>query len=267
VIKLRPRLVVLIASTILTSVGVFVAACTDQTTTPLPGQGGNGNARKDGGSSSGNSSSGGDDDDDTDDPTDKDGGKEGGSAECKDAPFLHDNSRGGFFCAFLDARDAGLDAGGTKNCSDDEVCCNPAKVGNTFPKTFCAAVPRDDKGEANSSACEAQAEAAGSTWTTGKGNTWECGDKNACGDGNVCCLYTLSGLAEDKKVNVGKHQKLPATCNALQAFNAGGTKCATSCATDGTEIQTCSKSDECSGGKTCLPFAVPPGTLELGYCK
>src|SRR5690606_30079698 len=127
------------------------AACsTDNGTTPLPGQTADSGKRE---TSTG--SSGGDDQDG--DTPQQDAGPD---ADCRNAPRLRSNDRG-FFCAFL-PRDAGSaeDAGGASNCSHDETCCNPAKVGNEFPKSFCASTPRDEKGGTNGAdECAAQAAA------------------------------------------------------------------------------------------------------------
>lgn len=252
------RLAIVVGGTLIASVGLFLAACsTDNGTTPLPGQTDSGRPRTDTGTGS---SSG--------EPETDAGSDAALSPDCSTAPQLRSNDKG-FYCAFL-PYDAGSaeDAGGASNCAHDETCCNPAKVGNDFPKTFCASTPRDNKGGTKGQeACAAQAAAKSSTWTADAGSTWECGDKNNCNAGQVCCLFTQPGLAADQKVNIGTNQdkSIPKSCNALQAFKYGGTRCAAGCGAD--EIPLCSKTDSCPDGKTCTPFEVYPGGRDLGYCK
>ncbi len=255
------RLAIIIAGTLLASVGLVLAACTtDNGTVPLPGQTG------DGGSKKNTSSSGGDDEEEEEEEQDGDTTKKdaGADADCREAPRLRNNENG-FFCAFL-PRDAG--GAGGNNCSHDETCCNPAQVDGQFPPTFCASTPRNEKGGTNgAAACAAQAEAKGSTWTPGKGTTWECGDSNNCDDGQVCCIFTDPSITDDK-VNIGPNQNksIPAACDAKQAFKYGGTRCAAACAAD--EIQLCSLSDDnCTGARKCYPFEVYPGGRNLGYCR
>jgi hypothetical protein len=250
------RLAIILGGTLFASVGLVLAACsTDNGTSPLPGQTGDASRRD---TSTG--SRGGEDEQDGEAPEQE----AGADADCRDAPRLRDNDQG-FFCAFLP-----FDAGGAgrSNCSHDETCCNPAKVDGGFPKTFCASTPRAEKGGTNgATACAAQAAAKGSIWTNGQGTTWECGDKNNCDTGQVCCMFTDPAVQDDK-VNIGKNlnKQIPAACDAKQAFKYGGTRCARNCAAD--EIQLCSNTDQnCQGGKTCYPFEVYPGGRNLGYCR
>jgi len=258
------RLAILVGGTLVASVGLFLAACsTDNgTTTPLPGQGGDSGRRDSSGGTSGTSGTSGED---PDADVDDDGGSSSG-ADCGNAPRLRNNGQG-FFCAFL-PRDAGSasDAGGTSNCAHDETCCNPARVGTEFPKSYCANTPT--KTGTGETACAAQAAAKNSTWTANMGSTWQCGDKNNCGASQVCCLFSQAGLPAGEKVNIGKNldTQIPPACNAQQAFKYGGTKCAAACGAE--EIQLCGTQDQnCTGGKTCSPFEVDPGGRNLAYCK
>lgn len=251
------RLAFAIGGTVITSVGLFLAACsTDNGMAPLPGQVDSGRARADAGGSSSET--------DGQAPDDAAAGP-----DCSAAPRVRTNDHG-FYCAFL-PRDAGsaADAGGASNCAHDETCCNPGKVGNDFPKTFCASTPRAQKGGANgATACAAEAAARSSTWTPDAGTTWECADKNSCDTGQVCCLFTQPGLSAGEQVNIGKNldKTIPQACNAQQAFKYGGTRCAASCAAD--EIQLCSGTDQnCQSPRTCSAFEVAPGGRELSYCK
>ncbi|MBX3258737.1 MAG: hypothetical protein KIS78_02825 [Labilithrix sp.] len=241
----------------------FLAACsTDNGTTPLPGQTG---------TDSGRDSSKGDDEE----PDDEDGGdtpKDGGTPDCAAGPKLRSNDKG-FFCAFFtrdaSAADASANAGGNRNCGHDETCCNPGRgADGEFPASFCAATPRNTKGGNNGQTeCAAQATANGTTWVATNSTTWECNDKNSCGAGETCCLYTWADAGPNDKVNLGPLQgnnDVPKECNALQSFKQGGTRCATACATD--EIQLCSLTDDnCSGNQKCTPFS---GLFrDLGACR
>lgn len=248
------RLAILLGGTLLATVGVLAACSTDNGTTPLPGQTGNDSGRDSSKTDGGDNN----EEDDADTP------KDGGGADCSEAPRLRSNDRGGFFCSFF-TRDAGAgDAGGRSNCADDETCCNPGKGGDgEFPPSFCAET--ETKGGNAPAACAAQAAANGSTWTAGS-SAWECGDKNNCDDGQVCCLITWADAGPMDKVNIGKSldKDIPAACNALQAFKQGGTRCAASCAAD--QIQLCSNSDDnCTGNQKCTPFTAQ--FRDLAYCK
>jgi hypothetical protein len=254
------RLAILFGGTVLASLGVLLAACsTDNGNTPPPGSG----------TDSGRDSAKADGSDETPDGEDGSPGlKDAGAADCSTAPKLRSNDTGGFYCSFY-ARDAAAgDAGGRSNCADDETCCNPGKKADgTFPSSFCAKTPVDEKGGDNGqAACAAQAAANGSTWVAEKSSTWECGDKNNCDDGQVCCLFTWADAGTDK-VNIGNSldKDIPKSCNALQAFKQGGTRCATSCAA-GVEIQLCSKSDDtCTGNQKCTPFSAL--SRDLAACR
>jgi hypothetical protein len=273
--KSTRRLAFVVGGTLITSIGLFIGACsTDNgTTTPLPGSSsGTSGGKKDGSSGSTGSTgtsgtsgtSGGEDD----------GGSSSG-ADCGNAPILRGNGNGGFFCAFF-RRDAGgpvVDAGGTANCANNETCCNPASAaGGAFPPSFCARTESNQKGVENNPACAAQATAMGSQWPAGGAmnypKIWECGDKNACAGGQVCCMYSEPNLPATDKVNIGPNTdpQVPPACNAKQAYKYGGSKCAAAC--DADEIQLCSSTDmNCTGGKTCLPFEVRPGGKDLASCR
>ena len=188
------------------------------------------------------------------------------AADCSQAPKLRDNTNG-FFCAFV-ARDAGqdaaadADAGNPQYCHNNEVCCNSGKddQGN-FGDSFCQFDP--NKGNNPNTGGNACANHAG--WIPDGGSTWECADKNNCPSNQVCCLFTQPGATSN--VNIGKttDKSIPASCDALQAFKQGGTRCAASC-TAGSEIKLCSKTDDnCGAGTTCTPFR---GLFrDLAYCK
>jgi hypothetical protein len=94
------------------------------------------------------------------------------------------------------------------------------------------------------------------------------GEGDDKGEDKVCCMYTSTAAAEGKTVNIGKHLGLPAACNAEQAFNEGGSRCATACSSSPKqEIQLCAKdTNECGPGKTCSPFRALY-SRDLGYCK
>ena len=253
------RLAMLLGGSLLATVGFLAACSTDNGTTPLPGTGGDSgrDTKKDGSDTKG--------DDDDDDTTPGDGGT---GADCGNAPKLRSNDKGSY-CAFFvrDAAAGDAGAGGNRNCSHDETCCNPGKGSDgNFPSSFCASTPRDTKGGNNGqTACGAQATANGSTWNAA-GSTWECADKNSCGAGETCCMFTWADGGPNDKVNIGKSldKDIPAACGALQAFKQGGTRCATSCASD--EIQLCSLSDDsCTGNQKCTPFS---GQFrDLGACR
>lgn len=252
------RLAMLLGGSILATVGFLAACSTDNGTSPLPGTGTDSgrDTKKDGGDTA---------DDDDDDTTPGDGGTD---PDCANAPKLRKSNDQGFYCAFFtrDAAAGDAGAGGNRNCSNDETCCNPGKgADGKFPPSFCASTPRDTKGGNNGqTACNAQAAANGSNWA-GSGSTWECGDKTNCDTGEVCCMFTWDGGANDK-VNLGPLQDndVNKQCKALQAYKQGGTRCATSCASD--EIQLCSLSDDsCTGNQKCTPFS---GQFrDLGACR
>lgn len=242
------RLVILFSSTLLCAGSLLAAACSSDTTSaggdmPTVEAG-----KKDTGSSSG--SSGGSDSGDLD---------SGLAADCSEAPQLRSNTNG-FYCSFV-PKDAGVDAdgGSPSYCHDNETCCNPGKDGNgNFGTSACVYDPN----KTGNTACDD----ADPTWASRTNNSvWECADKNNCASGEVCCLTTAPDAGGN--VNIGKStdKSIPAACNALQAYKAGGTKCATSCAA-GSEIQLCSTSDDhCGAGTTCTPFA---GLFrDLAYCK
>jgi hypothetical protein len=257
------RLAILIGGTLIATVGVLAACSTDNGTTPLPGQGG-GDSGRDSQKGDGNV-----------EPEDT---KEGGSkdatasADCGEAPQLRSNDKGGFFCAFFgrDAAAGDAGAGGNRNCRNDEICCNPGRPsgGGDFPPSFCAELPQDDKaGESSQTACADQAADHDSTWNVGGSTTWQCGDKNNCGDNEVCCMFTWLDAGAMDKVNIGNStdKDVPKACGALQAFKTGGTRCAANCNAD--EIKLCSKTDDnCEGAQKCTPFEALGGR-DLGYCK
>jgi hypothetical protein len=245
------RLAIALGGALLTTVGFLAACSTDNGTTPIPTTTGGGDSGNKKGDSGGSST----DDDDSGSKVGTDGGA---SADCATAPKLRNNDQG-FRCAFLTPPD-----GGSRNCGNDEVCCNPgAKTagGKDFPNSYCAPKSGGADGPA---ACAAGATAAGSEWVATKSSTWQCADKSACG-GKKCCMFTWASTDPNDKVNIGKtlDKDIPAACNALMAFKAGGTRCADEC--DATEIPLCSLSDDnCSGNQTCTPFSA---YRDLGYCK
>lgn len=258
------RLVMLLGGTLLATVGFLAACSSDNGGTPLPGSSGSDSGRD---TKKDPSDTTNDDDNDDDDDTSNDGGT---APDCSQVPKLRSNDGPGFFCAFFtrDASAGDAGAGGDRNCTHDETCCNPGKGSDgKFPASFCAATPRDTKGGDNGqTACAAQAAANGSAWAEKGGSTWECNDKNNCDDNQVCCMFTWANAGPNDKVNLGPLQddEVPKACNALQAFKQGGTRCATSCASD--EIQLCSLSDDsCTGNQKCTPFS---GQFrDLGACR
>lgn len=253
------RLTVVFAGALLTTAGLLAACSTDNGATPLPQAG----------TDSGRNPSRTDDGADDDDVVEPDAGvTDEIDADCSSAPRLRKNDKG-FFCSFF-RRDGGTDSGaGPTACGNDETCCNPgANPGGGFPPSFCASTPRTDKGDDNAAAaCAAQAEDHGSTWNEDKSSTWECGDSNNCGAGQVCCLYTWKSDNPSDKVNIGKSldDKIPAACGALQAFKQGGTRCEpTACKPD--QVQLCSLTDDnCSGNQKCTPFSAL--FRDLGTCR
>jgi hypothetical protein len=201
----------------------------------------------------------------------KDSGRSSGAEEeeglpdggCAKAPQLRSNTET-FYCGFL-PNESGAATGGV--CQADETCCNPGKIGDAFGTSFCATTPRDAKGAAFAPACAAQSvEKTGKEWAADKSSTWECADKNSCGEGQVCCAFTWANPKEGEKVNVGPSQdkNIPKACKALQSFTQGGTRCAATCGAE--EIQLCSKTDDNCGSKKCTAFSAS-GKRDLAYCK
>ncbi|MBX3211717.1 MAG: hypothetical protein KF850_06770 [Labilithrix sp.] len=258
------RLAILLGGSLFAALGVLAACSTDNGTTPLPGAGTD--AGRD--STKGDDEEPGEDEDGGDTPTD------GGTPDCSAGPKLRSIDKG-FFCAFFTrdasapgAADASANAGGNRNCGHEETCCNPGRgAGGEFAPSFCASTPRNTKGGNNGpTECAAQAAANGSAWADTGNTTWECNDKNSCGAGESCCLFTWANGAPNDKVNLGPLQDddVPKACGALQSFKQGGTRCSAACASD--EIQLCSLTDDnCSGNQKCTPFS---GLFrDLGACR
>jgi hypothetical protein len=206
-------------------------------------------------------------------PGSGDGGDSGTNPDCSTAPQLRSNTSD-FFCAFV-AKDAGTDGGdggqSASYCQNNEICCNPStKTGSNFDPSYCAFDPTKGTNDTQMkayNACAAFAPAHGFTWgATDGGSAWECGDKNNCPSGQVCCLTGFPGATGSNAVNIGKStdKSIPTACNAQQAFKETGTVCKSAC-TAGTEIQLCSKTDNCGGGQTCTAF---DGFFrDLGICR
>jgi hypothetical protein len=207
---------------------------------------------------------------DTGTPVDPDGGTvvDGNAPDCSNEAELRTNTpTSGIFCAFY-RRDGGApgDSGlGQSYCENDDTCCNPAKVGATFPASYCA----DGKG---ADKCAAAAAANNSTWTPDAGTAWECSDKNSCGGGQVCCfIQDQARLAADPgdKLNPGgygnNNPQHPPACNGKAMYNVGGTRCTTGSVCPAGEYIVCSKSDDtCGAGTKCT--AVEAQFRDLGYC-
>ncbi|MBX3227715.1 MAG: hypothetical protein KIT84_15270 [Labilithrix sp.] len=255
------RLALFFVASMFVGVGVLVACDTDNSTVPLPGGGSSTS------SSSGKPKPADDDDDnvdvDDDDDDDNGGPKDAGGADCATAPRLR-NTSAGFYCGFF--RDGGPDSGGASNCSNVETCCNPGREGSAFPPSFCAPGSKTDKGQDN---CSAAAPGYGSTWVENGSTTWECNAASNCGSGRTCCAFSAAGAEATDYVNVGRYTGTgapPAACGAQFIYKIAGTKCATSCKTDKSEIELCSSTSKCPDGRECLP-ARTTGSRDMGYCK
>ncbi|AKV03745.1 hypothetical protein AKJ09_10408 [Labilithrix luteola] len=248
-----------VCGTALMAGGLFAAACgTDNgtTTTTVPKADG-ATPNKGDGSVKGD---GGDVTPDDDASTGDDGG-----ADCSNVPKLRDTTKG-FRCSFLQAD-------GGAYCANDTTCCNPANApdGGHYA-TYCASGTKSST--AVGKVCQDYATKNSLDWPEDPakpGSEWQCADKNQCGAGQVCCMYTGSQFtAATDKVNIGTDKKnYPAACNALSAYKAGGTHCVTGnqCpAGDKPEIKLCSLSDDnCATGTTCTPFA--GFYRDMGYCR
>ncbi len=216
---------------------VFAAACSSETETtdlPTPDSG-----RSDTGTANGEAGT---------NPR-QDGG--GGDADCSRAPTLHDNSDG-FYCPYTG--DSGDNRG---PCTEGQTCCNPNKVGDSYPRSFCT---NGTNGEVD---CAAEAEDFGASWDAG-GSAWECADDSQCA-GDKCCAIKREGATSEINFNKPpKDANIPAACNALTGYQIGGTRCRTTCDTG--EVQMCSiNSDVCMDGKICTPFYVLG--RDLAYCR
>lgn len=189
--------------------------------------------------------------------------------ECKNAPTLQDPALG-FACDFIR---------GGGSCQADETCCNPGvpKVEPGAPKeyaiSFCAKTPPVEKGKSYpSDACKAQAPADKWGWVEQGASSWECSDSSHCGEGQECCLGSVS-TEEGKTVNIGpytvaadKPYPIPPSCKALQAYKNTGTHCAAKC--EKPEIRLCSSDAQCPEGKSCFPFhAFQSFQKTFGYCN
>lgn len=202
---------------------------------------------------------------------------DGGGADCGLAPKVRSNANS-FYCSFV--RDGGPDSGNPSYCDNNETCCNGGCAQRDangkctkFGESYCIAA--NNKGTAlqgaapyNFGASGQTACSASSDWVSDGGSTWECADKNQCGQGQVCCLFTGVGYNQTTdKVNIGNNldTDIPKACGALQAFKQGGTRCAASC-TANTEIRLCSNSDQnCGANQKCTPFEAL--NRDLAYCK
>jgi hypothetical protein len=251
------RLAILVGGSLISCGALILAACSnDSGTTPIPTANGGTDGGRDAKTTDAKGGS----------TTDGTPETDSGSADCANAPKLRSNDDG-FFCPFL-PRDAG-DASAT-NCTHDQTCCNPGRnADGKNPPSFCATTPRADKGVADQTQCAAQAVDFGSEWIAKEGKTWECGDKNNCSTGQVCCMFNQIDppLSGTDKVNVGPNlnKTLPVACAAKQAFKYGGTYCAATCGDE--DIQMCSATDNDCAPKKCVPFEVFPGGRNLAYCN
>lgn len=263
----RTQIAIVFAASVLAGVITLVACGDDNATTPLPG----GGSSTSGNGTSGKSSSGsqGDDDDttgdddtqgDDDDDTVGDAGVD--AAACSKAPRLRKTELG-FFCSFYDGGTGDSGTGGRSNCGNEDVCCNPGKDGDVFPNSYCA-----DKGTNGQGvkACENGAATAESKWIALNGTAWECASATACG-GKKCCAYSAPGADGGNLANVGNSSDtaIPKACGAKQLYKSVGSKCADACKTDKTEVELCSATDGCGGGKTCVPVRAQ-GNKDLGAC-
>ena len=176
-----------------------------------------------------------------------DGG--GADADCSKNPVLRDFTTG-YRCPFIDA--GGADAGA--NCTNAETCCEPSKVGMTFPPSYCAT---GAKGDGNVT-CKAAAPTFNSSFDAG--NAWECADKNACATGQVCCMIADPGqVAMGKTLGIGNtltaDKNHPPACGVQRAFNEGGSRCRTGATCPTGEKKLCSLSDDnCVAPTKCTPF-------------
>ena len=61
----------------------------------------------------------------------------------------------------------------------------------------------------------------------------------------------------------------PAACGALDALNAGGSRCKTACDPGVNDYQLCSMTDNagCKTGTTCTPFFDFTHFVDRGFCK
>lgn len=255
-----------IASIVLGATGAWFAACsgsggstiapTDQDATSVPPDGANDTSTSDADSNA-DARADADADGDADaadaaDAFDANDGAEAAPPDCSQNPKLRDYSAG-FFCAF---------SGGS--CTNAETCCNPAKVGAVFPASFCGTGKDDD------TTCAAEAAAHGSSYAAGA--SWECGDKNACGAGEICCLVPDPvQVANGKTLNIALFPATdpnhPPACAALRSYNEGGARCRAGATCDAGEIKLCSLSDDnCGAGTTCTPFLDARG-VNRGFCK
>ena len=246
------RLALFVAATTLASAGVMMVACgTDNGTTPTPTL--EASTPKDSGGNTADTS------------TDPDGGgpvDAAAEAACTKNPVLRDTTKG-FRCAFLTT---GGDAGPI--CLNTETCCNPndKAADGGFEFAFCAPAKGGD------TQCMGAAAAKGSAYTTGA--AWECADKEACTTGVCCMIQDPVRLAADPvnnklKVVVNTKDKLhPATCGALDALNAGGSRCKAACDGAMNDLQLCSMTNPtCPAATTCTPFYDYTHFVDRGFCK
>jgi hypothetical protein len=192
------------------------------------------------------------------DPVDSSVPDSGPDADCSNNPQLRDNSAG-FRCAFKSQDAGGADA--SPLCENNQECCNTESKA-TGPG-YCA-----NGKNGSATLCQAQAP-GGSTWTD-KGKVWECADKSACGQNEVCCMISDPAQAPDV-VNIGKtlpsDTRHPQACNVARVFKEGGSRCKTSCDSK-TEIKLCSLTDNnCGAGTVCTPFVDFTNFVDRGYCK
>jgi hypothetical protein len=254
------KLALFVGAATLASGGLVMVACSTDNggTTPTPAFDGGGGGTKEGGGGGGTEAGM------NEAGPQPDGG--GADADCSKNPVLRDNTAG-FRCAFL-AAGAGGD-GGASTCAPTETCCNTndKAADGGFEPAFCASAKGGD------TVCMNQAASKGSTYATGA--AWECADKSDCTGGQVCCMIQdpvrLAADPVNNKVKLvvnSKDKVHPVACNALDALNAGGSRCKATCDTAANDIRLCSKTDDgaCGAGTTCTPFYDFTHFVDRGAC-
>lgn len=237
------KLALFVGAATLAAGGVVMIACSTDNggTTPTPAFDGGGGGTKEGGgggTEAGMNEAG----------PQPDGG--GADADCSKDPKLRDYTTG-YRCPFITP----VGDGGS-NCANNQTCCETSDklADGGFAPSYCA---DGAKGDGNVT-CTAAAAQHMSTFT--KGDAWECGDKNACATGQICCMIPDPGqVAMGKTLGIGNtlatDKNHPPACGVQRAFNEGGSRCRTGAACPTGEKKLCSLSDDnCAAPTKCTPF-------------
>lgn len=238
------RLAIILGASLLTTIGVLAACSTDNGTTPLPGQTGDGGGGggKDGSKSDGN----------TVDPDDDSGTKpKDGGADCSAAPKPRSND--GVFCF----GGAGSNDGGQCDPAENKVCCADEKDSSgQFVPSKCAVATVGSEGY-NAGSCNLTPDAGG--------REWHCTEAAHCpNSGETCCVIAGWGGSPQAQPDTKDFPGCGNFFNSASDFFVGGSRCRSG-GCNAAELTLCSSDDECGNGTTCHFFKL--ANRFTGVCK